>query len=128
MKEDPVVIVEAKRTPIGAFQGALKGFKAPELGAHVFQAVLSSVGLLVQDVIDEVLLGCALSAGVGQAPARQAMVKAGLPVHIPATTVNKVCGSGLRDHDGGRCHWGRFGPRGACRRDGKYDPCALSFR
>ena len=96
MKEDPVVIVEAKRTPIGAFQGALKGFKAPELGAHVLQAVLSSGGLSVQDVIDEVLLGCALSAGVGQAPARQAMVKAGLPVRVPATTVNKVCGSGLR--------------------------------
>ncbi|MFB2864690.1 thiolase family protein [Aeromonas sp. MdU4] len=90
-----IAIVAAKRTPMGAFQGALAEVTAPELGACVIEAALQQSGLH-PDQVDEVLMGNVLSAGVGQAPARQAMLKAGLPPSIPATTVNKVCGSGMK--------------------------------
>ncbi|WP_421258970.1 acetyl-CoA C-acyltransferase [Aeromonas sp. 600886] len=90
-----IAIVAAKRTPMGAFQGALAEVAAPELGACAIAAALAQGGL-VPEQIDEVFMGNVLSAGVGQAPARQAMLKAGLPESVPATTVNKVCGSGMK--------------------------------
>ncbi|WP_324003682.1 thiolase family protein [Aeromonas hydrophila] len=90
-----IVIVAAKRTPMGAFQGALANLTAPELGACAIAAAMAEVGLRGEQ-IDEAYLGNVLSAGVGQAPARQAVLKAGLPGSIPCTTVNKVCGSGMK--------------------------------
>ncbi|MEJ2044503.1 MAG: thiolase family protein [Reinekea sp.] len=90
-----VVIVAAKRTPIGAFQGALSGATAPELGANAIKASLEASGIAVTD-IDEVYMGCVLPAGLKQAPARQAALAAGLPESVPCTTVNKVCGSGMK--------------------------------
>lgn len=90
-----IVIVAAKRTPMGAFQGALANLTAPELGACAIAAAMAEVGLKGEQ-IDEAYLGNVLSAGVGQAPARQAVLKAGLPDNIPCTTVNKVCGSGMK--------------------------------
>lgn len=90
-----IVIVAAKRTPMGAFQGALANLSAPELGACAIAAAMAQTGLKGEQ-IDEAYLGNVLSAGVGQAPARQAVLKAGLPDSIPCTTVNKVCGSGMK--------------------------------
>ncbi|MEL3922162.1 thiolase family protein [Aeromonas enteropelogenes] len=90
-----IAIVAAKRTPMGAFQGALAEVSAPELGACAIQAALVQSGLSPEQV-DEVYLGNVLGAGVGQAPARQATLKAGLPLAVPATTINKVCGSGMK--------------------------------
>lgn len=90
-----IVIVAAKRTPMGAFQGALASLTAPELGACAIAAAMAQTGLR-GDQIDEAYLGNVLSAGVGQAPARQAVLKAGLPDNVPCTTVNKVCGSGMK--------------------------------
>lgn len=90
-----IVIVAAKRTPMGAFQGALANLTAPELGACAIAAAMAQAGLRGEQV-DEAYLGNVLSAGVGQAPARQAVLKAGLPDSIPCTTVNKVCGSGMK--------------------------------
>lgn len=90
-----IVIVAAKRTPMGAFQGALANLSAPELGACAITAAMAQAGLKGEQ-IDEAYLGNVLSAGVGQAPARQAVLKAGLPDSIPCTTVNKVCGSGMK--------------------------------
>ncbi|MBW3799133.1 acetyl-CoA C-acyltransferase [Aeromonas hydrophila] len=90
-----IVIVAGKRTPMGAFQGALANLTAPELGACAIAAAIAEVGLRGEQ-IDEAYLGNVLSAGVGQAPARQAVLKAGLPDSIPCTTVNKVCGSGMK--------------------------------
>ncbi len=95
MEHDPVVIVGARRTPMGAFQGALSGKTAPELGALAIAAALAQSGLQAGD-IDEAVMGCVLSAGLGQAPARQAALGAGLPQSVPATTVNKMCGSGMK--------------------------------
>jgi acetyl-CoA C-acetyltransferase len=92
---DPVVIVSATRTPMGGFQGALASQTAPQLGAVALQSALSRAGLL-PDGVDEVLMGCVLSAGLGQAPARQAALLAGLPHSLPCTTVSKVCGSGMK--------------------------------
>jgi acetyl-CoA C-acetyltransferase len=92
---EPVHIVAARRTPIGAFQGALAGMTAPQLGAAAARGALESAGLKGEQV-DEVLLGCVLPAGLGQAPARQAAIGAGIPTSVPATTVNKVCGSGMK--------------------------------
>ena len=89
------VITGAVRTPIGKFLGALKGLSAPELGAIVVKEVVARAGLDPKDV-EEVILGNVVSAGVGQNPARQAAIKAGLPVTVPALTINKVCGSGLK--------------------------------
>jgi acetyl-CoA C-acetyltransferase len=93
--EDPVVIAGAARTAIGAFQGALSSLRAPDLGARAIAVAIERSGLEPGDV-DEVLMGCVLPAGIGQAPARQAALLAGIPDTVPATTVNKVCGSGMK--------------------------------
>ena len=90
-----VVIVGKARTPIGRFQGALASQTAPQLGAVAITGALKDAGLSTED-IDEVIMGEVLSAGVGQAPARQAALYAGLPTSVPCTTINKVCGSGLK--------------------------------
>ncbi|MEN9773813.1 MAG: hypothetical protein RL322_883 [Pseudomonadota bacterium] len=92
---DPVVIVSAARTPIGAMMGELSGLAAHQLGAHAMRAALARAGV-APDAIDEVILGCVLPAGQGQAPARQATLGAGLPQSVGATTLNKVCGSGMK--------------------------------
>lgn len=92
---DPVVIVSAVRTPLGRFLGELSPVTAPQLGAHAIRAALERANL-APERIDEVLMGCVLPAGQGQAPARQAMRAAGLPDAVGATTVNKVCGSGMK--------------------------------
>src|SRR5262245_26138908 len=89
------VIVGACRTPIGKFLGSLKGLQAPELGALVVREALARAGTGPGDV-EDVIMGNVLSAGLGQNPARQAALKAGLPVQVPALTINKVCGSGLK--------------------------------
>lgn len=90
-----VVIVAAKRTPIGSFGGSLSSYTAPELGAAVIYEVIKSAGIKV-DQVEEVIMGNVLTAGIGQAPARQAALKAGLSEKTPATTVNKVCASGMK--------------------------------
>lgn len=89
------VIISAARTPTGKFQGLLKGFTAPELGAIAIKEAVKRAGVDPANV-DEVIMGCVVSAGLGQAPARQAALKAGLPPEVSALTVNMVCGSGLR--------------------------------
>ncbi|MCE7628541.1 acetyl-CoA C-acetyltransferase, partial [Vibrio fluvialis] len=88
-------IVSAKRTPQGRFQGALKEYAAPQLGGAAIKAALNDTSAPIEQV-DEVLMGCVLPAGCGQAPARQAALNAGLPLSVGATTVNKVCGSGMK--------------------------------
>ena len=95
MDKDPVVIVSAARTPMGAFQGELKGFAAPELGAAAIRAAVERAQIRPEDV-QEVIMGCVLPAGQGQAPARQASLGAGLPLGTGCTTVNKMCGSGMK--------------------------------
>lgn len=90
-----VVLASAARTPIGSFQGVLASLAAPELGAIAIREAVKRAGATPEQV-DRVILGCVLSAGIGQAPARQATIKAGLPVSTGAITVNKVCGSGLQ--------------------------------
>ena len=95
MQADPIVIVSAARTPMGAFQGELKNFAAPELGAAAIRAAVERAKLRPDDV-QEVLMGCVLPAGQGQAPARQAALGAGLPLATGCTTVNKMCGSGMK--------------------------------
>lgn len=92
---DPIVIASAIRTPLGRFGGALGSVAANELGAVAIRAALERAGVK-GDQVDEVLMGCVLPAGQGQAPARQAARKAGLPDHVGAVTINKVCGSGMR--------------------------------
>ncbi|HEY6484674.1 MAG TPA: acetyl-CoA C-acyltransferase [Steroidobacteraceae bacterium] len=95
MPDHEVVIVSARRTPIGAFQGALAPVSAPQLGSAAAAAAIASAGIQPGDV-QEVIMGCVLAAGLGQAPARQAAMGAGVPVGVPATTINKMCGSGLK--------------------------------
>jgi len=95
MSQDPIVIVAARRTPMGAFQGALGPVSATDLSAAACRAALADTGLDATDV-NEVLLGCVLPGGLGQAPARQASLGAGLPKSVACTTVNKVCGSGMK--------------------------------
>ena len=90
-----VVIVGAARTPVGAFLGSLSSLTAPQLGATAIKAALERAGI-ASSKVDEVFMGCVLQAGVGQAPARQAALFAGLPDTVPCTTINKVCGSGLK--------------------------------
>lgn len=90
-----VVIVSAKRTPIGSFGGSLSAFTAPELGSTVIYEVIKTAGLK-PDMVEEVVMGNVLTAGLGQAPARQAALKAGLSNITPSTTVNKVCASGMK--------------------------------
>jgi acetyl-CoA C-acetyltransferase len=93
MKE--VVIVSAVRTPIGSFQGELSSLSAPQLGAIAIKEAVKRAGIKNEDV-SEVIMGCVLPAGIGQAPARQASIFAGLPESVPCLTINKVCGSGLK--------------------------------
>ena len=95
MSDDAVFIVAARRTPIGAFQGALSAVPATQLGAAAAAAAIADSGLKHAD-IQEVIFGCVLPAGLGQAPARQAAISAGVPTGTPTTTVNKMCGSGLK--------------------------------
>ena len=93
MKE--VVIVSAVRTPVGSYLGSLSSLKATELGAIVIKEAVKRAGIKPEDV-SEVIMGCVLPAGLGQAPARQAAIYAGLPDSVPCLTINKVCGSGLK--------------------------------
>ena len=95
MANDPVVIVSAVRTPMGGLQGVLKGFAAPELGANAIRAAVERASLKPEQ-IEEVIMGCVLPAGQGQAPARQASLGAGLPLSSGCTTINKMCGSGMK--------------------------------
>ena len=94
-EHDPVVIVGSARTPMGGFQGDLKNVAAAELGAVAIRASLDRAGI-APDTVDEVLFGCVLPAGQGQAPARQASIGAGIPNSTGATTINKMCGSGMK--------------------------------
>ncbi|MCR5869961.1 MULTISPECIES: acetyl-CoA C-acyltransferase [unclassified Sphingomonas] len=95
MSTDPVVIVSYARTPMGSMQGALADVTATELGATAVGAAVERAGLK-GEAIERIYMGCVLPAGLGQAPARQAAIRAGLPQHIEATTVNKMCGSGMQ--------------------------------
>jgi len=95
MSRDPVVILAARRTPVGAFQGVFAGVTAPQLGSAALRAAIADSGLPASE-IDEVIMGCVLPAGLGQAPARQAALGAGIPASVPTTTVNKMCGSAMR--------------------------------
>jgi acetyl-CoA C-acetyltransferase len=95
MQDDPIVIAGLARTPMGAFQGELKGFAAPELGAAAIRAAVERAKIRPEEV-QEVIMGCVLPAGQGQAPARQAALGAGLPLAVGCTTVNKMCGSGMK--------------------------------
>jgi len=95
MPNDPIVIISAARTPMGGFQGDLKGFTAPELGAAAIRAAVERSGVKPEQV-EEVIMGCVLPAGQGQAPARQASLGAGLPLSAGCTTINKMCGSGMK--------------------------------
>lgn len=95
MSEDPIVIVGMARTPMGGFQGDLSDVKAPELGSVAIKAAMDRAGVTGSD-IDEVIMGCVLPAGLGQAPARQASFGADIPDSVGCTTVNKMCGSGMR--------------------------------
>ena len=92
---EKIVIIAASRTAMGSFQGSFSTLSAPDLGAVVIQNVVEQANIPVDD-IDEVIMGCVLPAGVKQGPARQAMRQAGLPDHVGATTINKVCGSGMK--------------------------------
>ena len=94
-KADPIVIVGAARTPMGGFQGDLRDVLAPALGAVAIRAALARAGVDA-DAVDEVIMGCVLPAGMGQAPARQASIGAGVPDSVGCTTVNKMCGSGMK--------------------------------
>jgi acetyl-CoA C-acetyltransferase len=92
---DPVVILAAQRTAIGSFQGQFQGVSAPQLGGAAIRGAILKAGVHASEV-DEVLMGCCLMAGIGQAPARQALLAAGLPDSVPATTLTKMCGSGMK--------------------------------
>ncbi|WP_185047027.1 acetyl-CoA C-acyltransferase [Pseudomonas brassicacearum] len=94
MSNDPIVIVSAVRTPMGGFQGELKSLSAPQLGAAAIKAAVERAGI-APDAVEEVLFGCVLAAGLGQAPARQAALGAGLDKSTRCTTLNKMCGSGM---------------------------------
>jgi len=95
MSNDPVVIVSAQRTPIGSFQGVFSSVTAPLLGAAAIQGAVSAAGI-APDVVSDVIMGCVLPAGLGQAPARQAALAGGLPQSVPTTTINKMCGSAMK--------------------------------
>ena len=118
---DPIVILSAARTPLGRFMGDLVAVRRPQLGSHVIGAALERAKL-APERIDEVLMGNVLPAGQGQAPARQAARGAGLPDATGATTVNKVCGSGMKAtmlaHD---LHRGRLRRHRGVRRHGEHD-------
>jgi acetyl-CoA C-acetyltransferase len=95
MSKDPVVIASVARTPVGSIQGDLSSCTAPQLGAVAVKAAIQRAGVSA-DEVQELILGCVLSAGLGQAPARQAAIGAGLPLSVVCSTVNKVCGSGMK--------------------------------
>ncbi|MEL0027313.1 MAG: acetyl-CoA C-acetyltransferase, partial [Perlucidibaca sp.] len=95
MSHDPVVIVNGARTPMGGFQGALAGVTAIELGAVTIREALKRAGVAPEQV-QEVIMGCVLPAGLKQGPARQAALDAGIPAAAGATTINKLCGSGMK--------------------------------
>ena len=95
MTQDSIVILSARRTPVGAFQGAFASVKATELGTAAIRGAIEASGLTPADV-QEVIMGCVLPAGLGQGPARQAALGAGLPNTVPATTINKLCGSAMK--------------------------------
>lgn len=95
MREDTIVIIDGARTPMGGFQGDLSSLTAPQLAAASIKATLERSGVDAKDV-DEVIMGCVLPAGMGQAPARQASLAAGIPIEAGCTTVNKMCGSGMK--------------------------------
>ena len=95
-KQHQPVILSAVRTPSGGFQGSLSGFPAPRLGALVVKAAVNRAGIPDPAEIDEVFMGNVVSAGLGQNPARQSVIFGGLPATVGATTLNKVCGSGLK--------------------------------
>ena len=95
MATDPIVILSYARTPMGSFQGSLAGATATELGAAAVGGAVERAGVSGK-AIERIYMGCVLPAGLGQAPARQAAIKAGLPTHVEATTVNKMCGSGMQ--------------------------------
>ncbi|PZO91092.1 MAG: acetyl-CoA C-acetyltransferase, partial [Sphingomonas sanxanigenens] len=95
MASDPIVILSYARTPMGSFQGSLSGAGATQLGAAAVGAAVERAGV-AGDAIERIYMGCVLPAGLGQAPARQAALKAGLPQSVEATTVNKMCGSGMQ--------------------------------
>ena len=95
MSHDPVVIVSAARTPMGGFQGDFAGHSAPQLGGVALKAAVERAGIAA-DAVQEVILGCVLPAGLGQAPARQAAINAGLPLSAACSVVSKVCGSGMK--------------------------------
>jgi len=92
---DPIVILSYARTPMGGLQGALADVSATDLGATAVKAAVERAGVPGEE-IERIYMGCVLPAGLGQAPARQAAIKAGLPASVQATTVNKVCGSGMQ--------------------------------
>jgi len=98
-REEPAmedaVVVSAVRTPVGSFGGDFKNVAATELGAHAVRAALERAGIS-GDEVDEVVLGCVLQAGLGQNPARQSAIAAGIPKEVPSTTINMLCGSGLK--------------------------------
>ncbi len=95
MKTDPVYIVAAQRTPIGNFQGCFQSLSATELGSAAIKGAIDKAGINA-DNLDSVIMGCVLPAGVGQAPARQASRGASVPDHVGCSTLNKVCGSGMK--------------------------------
>ncbi|MBI0475179.1 acetyl-CoA C-acyltransferase [Sphingomonas sp. MA1305] len=95
MSTDPIVILSYARTPMGSFQGALAGASATDLGAAAVRAAVERVGVSAE-AVERIYMGCVLPAGLGQAPARQAAIGAGLGTHVEATTVNKMCGSGMQ--------------------------------
>ncbi|MBA4696451.1 MAG: thiolase family protein [Legionella sp.] len=95
MDNHSIFIVAAKRTPMGNLLGSLSNLSAPDLGATAHQAAIEQSGI-APHIIDEIISGCVLQAGIGQAPARQAAIKAGIPDHVGATTLNKMCGSGMK--------------------------------
>ena len=94
-EDSNIVIVAATRTPMGGFQGALSEQSVTDLGKVAIQSAITRSGVAA-DKVDEVIMGCVLPAGAGQAPARQSAIKAGVPVSVPCTTINKVCGSGMK--------------------------------
>src|SRR5471030_996440 len=95
MSADPIVIASYARTPMGGFQGALAGASATQLGSAAVRAAVERAGVAAGE-IDQIFMGCVLPAGLGQAPARQAALGAGLPTSVQASTVNKMCGSGMQ--------------------------------
>ena len=95
MNNDPIVITGIARTAMGGFQGALSGVPAADLGAAAIKAAVERSGISADDV-QEIIMGCVLPAGQGQAPARQASLGAGLPLSAGCTTINKMCGSGMK--------------------------------